>query len=213
VASYCQQQTDWTDKSEARCLELAAELHQAYPAEISALLGSSGVRAEREWLTNGKAQESQLLFLLQNKSTVLWLKETQGMATLKAAIRGKLPQFPFDRVGYTRTRLEICPTGWAQFDADSWWPVYFSVGYANPTKTKYNLALWWESDNARSESEAALLRDLLKQVHGGFAKHEGSRSRRVSVGDDLTVGDLIDRVSAWDTKLQSVLNVRVLESK
>ena len=213
VASYCQQQTDWTDKTEARCLELAAELHQAYPAEISALLGSSGVRAEREWLTNGKAQESQLLFLLQNKSTVLWLKETQGMATLKAAIRSKLPQFPSERVWYTRARLEVCPTGWAQFEANTWWPVYFSVRYANATKTKYNVALCWDADCARSESEAALLRGLLTQVHGGFATHQESRSRRVSVGDDLTVGDVIDRVSAWDTKLQSVLNVRVLESK
>ena len=213
VASYCQQQTDWTDKSEERCLALAAELHQAYPAEIHALLGKSGVRAEREWLTNGKAPESQLLFLLQNKSAVLWLKEAQGMATLRSAILGKLQHFRPDQVWYTRARLAICPTGWTQFETDSSWPVYFSIRYANATKTKYNLALCWDADCAPSESDATLLRELLTQVNEGFAKHHDSRSRRVWLGDNLNVGDVIERVSAWDVKLQSVLNARVLQSK
>jgi hypothetical protein len=97
VVSYCNRQTDWTSAEEEEGTRLAAELCQEHPDAVSHLIGFSRGRVERNWLTRQALPDSTLLFLLQNKGAIAILKETQGMAAVKAAVRQGFEQYDSTR--------------------------------------------------------------------------------------------------------------------
>jgi hypothetical protein len=201
VVSYCNRQTDWEDPNTAKCVNLAAALHQSYPAAVKHLVGFSQGRLEREWLTNPKEPEPYSLFVLQNKGAIALLKEMQGMASVKAAITARLPSLPADNVEYKRTWLDMCPTGWEPFMGDQWWPVFLNVRYARDSRTKYRLSLCWNGKSARTPSEAEDLRRRLTSVEPKFGKHIDSRWRRVELERGVELSTLLDRLVAIDKRL------------
>lgn len=206
VVSYCNRQTDWENPNNEKCLRLASDLHQSYPDAVKHLISSSRGRVEREWLTNTRESESYFLFLLQNKSGVALLKETQGMASVKAAILARLPALPRESVEHKRVRLDMCPTGWEQFEGDDWWPVFLNVRYADNTRSKFTLALCWNARNARTLGEAEDLRRRLTSVEPRFGKHSDSRWRRVMVESGLGLPDLLRRMAEFDGRLSKALS-------
>lgn len=205
VVSYCNRQTDWENPLEAKSLKIAADLHQSYPLAIKHLLEFSRGRTERNWLVNGSATDSHLLFVLQNKSAITLLKETQGMAAVSAAILGKFSSLPRGNVIYKRAWLNMCPTGWEKFEGEGWWPVFFNVFFAEKTRSQYNLTLCWDSRYARTHSEAEQLRHLLEKVEADFCKHSRSLWRNVMLGKNLILDDLLKTLGDYDVKLEKSL--------
>jgi hypothetical protein len=204
VVSYCNRQTDWENPDDGKCLALAADLHQSYPDAVKYLTGYSQGRLEREWLTR-RAEESYLLFLLQNKRAVSMLKDLDGMASVKAAILSHLPSLPRDNVEHKRARLDMCPSGWERFEREGWWPVFMNVRYADIAKSKFNLALCWNGKNARTDAEAEDLRRRLTTVDSKFGRHEDSRWRRVVLDTSLSMSDLLGRLAQVDGVLAKAL--------
>jgi len=205
VVSYCNRQTDWEDPNTAKCVNLAADLHQAHPLAAKQLVGFSQGRVEREWLTNPKQPESYSLFVLQNKGAVALLKETQGMAAIKAAIASRLPSLPVENIEHKKAWLDMCPTGWERFAGDDWWPVFLNIRYAAESRAKYRLALCWNANSAKSMSEAEELRQRLKAVEPKFAKHMDSRWRRVELANSIELPALLDRLVTLDSRLAQEL--------
>jgi hypothetical protein len=207
VVSYCNRQTDWENPANKRALALAAELHQRFPEAVKHLISFSQGRAESEWLKHrGRSSSAHWLFVLQNKSAVALLKETQGMAMVKAAILAKLPLIPPENIQHRRAWLDMCPTGWHEFEGENWWPVFLSVRYADAAKSKYAMALCWNADYARTRPEAEELRHRLESIEPKFEKHSGSSRRRVVIEPSLTLPELIKSVAELDGKLFAVLS-------
>lgn len=200
VVSYCNRQTDWESPDEARCLTLAADLHQSYSDAMKHLISFSRGRLEREWLTRNNV-ESHLLFILQNKSAVALLRETQGMASVRSAILSHLPLLPKENVVHTRAWLQMCPSGWERFMGEEFWPVYLKVWYSDSTRSKYALALCWNAYSAKTDAEAEDLRRHLIAVEPKFGLHQGSHWRRVVVESSVTLSELLERVSELDVRL------------
>lgn len=205
VVSYCNRQTDWESPNDEKCLQLAADLHQSYPEAVKHLVSFSRGRVEREWLTNRTGAEAYLLFLLQNKSAVALLKGTQGMASVKAALLAKLPSLRRENVKHKRAWLDMCPTGWEQFEGEEWWPVFLNVCYADEVQSRYTLALCWNADNARTQAGAEDLRRRLTSVEPKFGKHNDSRWRRVVLERSVGLADLLKRMAELDIRLSKAL--------
>ncbi|MDB5992607.1 MAG: hypothetical protein JWQ10_4010 [Herbaspirillum sp.] len=205
VVSYCNRQTDWESPTNDICLQLAADLHQSYPDAVRHLISFSRGRAERDWLTNKKATDSYLLFLLQNKGAVALLKETQGMASIKAAVLAKIPSLPRGNIEHMRTWLDMCPTGWEQFEGDEWWPVFMNVRYSDSSQAKYTLNLCWNAKKARTSEEAEVLRHYLVSVEPKFGTHSDSLRRRVVLETAVTLPVLLQRMTELNARLVKVL--------
>lgn len=210
VVSYCNRQTDWESPDDERCLSLAAALHQAYPEAVKELISLSRGRAEREWLTNSAEQGAYSLFLLQNQGAVALLRETQGMASVKAALLAKLPSLDKANVRHKRAWLELCPTGWEQFEGDAWWPVSLVVHFSDSSRSKFNLALFWSARYARTNDEAKQLRNLLCTVEPQFAKHPNSQWRRVVIARGLSLTELCSRMTDHEAKLAQALQASLI---
>lgn len=205
VVSYCNRQTDWESPDDEKCLELAAALHQAYPDAVKSLVSLSRGRAEREWLTNTKGEDACSLFLLQNQGAIALLKETQGMAAVKAALLGKLKTFERGNIRHKRAWLDMCPTGWQVFEGAVWWPVFLNVSYSDANRSKFTLALCWNLNNAITESQGQQLRNVLATVEPQFKKHPDSRWRRVVLGQGLSLPELCSQMADMDARLSQAL--------
>lgn len=143
VVSYCNRQTDWTSPIDERCQVLASGLHQSYPIAVGELVRLPQRTVENNWLRDSKESEAYTLFVLQNKSAIATLKETQGMAMVKMAILERLKSVQSESIFYKRVWLWMCPSRWEAYISDEGWPVFFSV-YADGTRpTYYNLTLNW----------------------------------------------------------------------
>lgn len=103
-------------------------------------------------------------------------------------------------------RLDMCPTGWEQFEGDDWWPVFLNVRYADNTQSKFTLALCWNARSARPLGEAEDLRRRLTSVDPRFGKHSDSRWRRVMVKSGLGLPDLLRRMAEFDGRLSKALS-------
>ncbi|WP_232096895.1 MULTISPECIES: PDDEXK-like family protein [Comamonas] len=200
VVSYCNRQTDWSSPESEQCTELAVALHHAYPQAVKRLLEFSHGRIEREWLTSRHPTAAHL-FLLQNKSVASLLRETKGMASVKAALHGSLPDLPDDNIRHARAWLNICLAGWEQYEGEDWWPVYVSVCFSDEGKTRYDAWLVWSSRWARSEDEAERLRIRLIGFDRKFGQRSGSLWRRVSLGKNMTLPELASAVSDVSRRL------------
>jgi len=207
VVSYCNRQTDWENPNNEKCVALAAQLHHLYPEAVKHLLSFSRGRVEREWLAHRNTNENHLLFVLQNKSAVAMLKETQGMASVAEALRSKLPALPRESIDHRRAWLHMCPAGWEQFEGEDWWPVTLSVRYSDPAKTKYVLALFWDADYARTAEEAEELRRRLTSINPKFGTFSESRRRVVRVGDGLSLPELLKLAADFNTRLFAALSL------
>jgi hypothetical protein len=205
VVSYCNRQTDWSSPESEQCTELAAALHHAHPQAVKHLLEFSHGRIEREWLKRRHPTAAHL-FLLQNKSVASLLRETQGMASVKAALHGKLRELPDDNIRHQRAWLDICLAGWEQFEGEDWWPVYVNVRFSDEAKTRYDAWLVWSSRWARSEEEAELLRIRLVGFNRKFGQHSGSLWRRVSIGKNMTLPELASSVSDVSRELDKTVS-------
>jgi hypothetical protein len=205
VVSYCNRQTDWEDPNDERCLRLAAELHQAYPEAIKELLTHSRGRVEREWMKNGGQTAAALLFVLQNKSAVAMLKETQGMASVKQALLERVQTLPRANVEHKRAWLDVCPDGWEQFEGDRWWPVFMNVRFSDQNHTKFRLALCWNAAYAKSEEQAEDLRALLVKAYPDFGRFQRSKWRRVVLANDISQTELLRLVYEVNLTLSALL--------
>lgn len=205
VVSYCNRQTDWKNPDDDKCLRLAADLNRSYPSAVKHLIEFSPGRTEKLWLTSKNGSDAYLLFLLQNKGAVAMLKETQGMASVKASLLAKVPSLPTDNVEFRRKWLNICPTGWELYQRDDLWPVFISVWQTDDSQSKFSLALCWNAHSAQSPSDAELLRSLLTAVEPKFGKHSQSRWRRVELEGELSLTELLKRVADLDARLLKVL--------
>lgn len=203
VVSYCNRQTDWSSPESEQCTELAAALHHAHPQAVKHLLEFSRGRIEREWLTISRPTAAHL-FLLQNKSVATLLRETQGMASVKAALHSKLPDLPDDNIRHQRAWLDICLKGWEQFEGEDWWPVYVNVRFSDERKTHYDAWLVWNSRWARSQQEAERLRNQLVGFNGKFGQHKGSLWRHVNLGKNMTLSELTGAVSDVSSRLDGM---------
>jgi hypothetical protein len=205
VVSYCNRQTDWEDPTDDRCMQIAAALHQDHPDAVRALISSSRGRAERDWLTS-RAMEPHLLFLLQNKSAVALLKETQGMASVRAAVIERLPALPRSNLEHSRAKLQMCPTGWERFASEGWWPAFMRVRYSDSSLSKYTLSLCWDARHTRSDEEAEFARRLLTSVEPGFSKHGSSLWRQVVLEKAVSLTELLKRMASMNSQLNKALS-------
>lgn len=205
VVSYCNRQTDWERPDDERCLELAAELHQSYPQAVKELISLSRGRAEREWLANSRREDAYSLFLLQNQGAVALLRETQGMASVKAALLAKLPTLEKGNIRHKRSWLDMCPTDWQAFEGSIWWPVFLNVSYSDVGRSKFTLALCWNRNNANTEEQGKQLRDLVATVENKFKKHPNSSWRRVVVARGLPLSELCSQMTDLNLRLSQAL--------
>jgi hypothetical protein len=207
VVSYCNRQTDWENPINKECVALAAQLHHSYPDAVKHLIAFTRGRVEREWLAHREASESSLLFVLQNKSAVAMLKDTQGMASVSAALLAKIPTLPRESIEHRRAWLHMCPTGWEQYKGEDFWPVTLRVRYSDPAKSKYVLAMFWDADYATTEEEAEKLRQRLTSINPKFGTHSDSRRRVVRVESGLTLPELLRLASDYNGRLFAALSL------
>lgn len=205
VVSYCNRQTDWTSPAEERCHALAASLHQSYPQAVKELVRHPQKTVERNWFKDPES-DAHTLFVLQNKSAVAILKETQGMATVKAAILEKLVEVPSESINYKRVWLCMCPSGWEDTVGEEKWPVFFSVSYADGSRSTFNMALNWFGQHAKSPADAAELRKTLTKVVPEFGLHKDSGLRRISLGEGLTLKALIQLLDQKNAELKRLVS-------
>ncbi|WP_287027108.1 PD-(D/E)XK nuclease family protein [Herbaspirillum sp.] len=204
VVSYCNRQTEWESPSNAASLKIAANLHRTYPEAMRFLSNLTPKRTERVWLENRK-EDLNLLFLLQNKSAVALLRETKGMASVKAAILETAPTLSAENVFLKRIRLNVCPPGWERFETDGWWPVFMNVRYTDAERTKFSLSLCWNGLNASSLEEADVLRKQLALVDPRFSTRIDSSWRRVYIEQGMTLSQLLKLISEMNGKLMAAL--------
>jgi len=188
VMAYCNRQTDWENPDNALCTRLCVELHYSYPETIRRLIDTTQGRIEKSWLLS-KTEDPALLFALQNKSAIALLRETKGMASVKAEIIHKL-KVRAEHISSKRTRLYVFPASCEEF-LGSDWPVYFTLKYSGVSTSKYNLALNWNAEYASSDAEAEHLRRVLISVEPQFEKHSASRVRQVKVSDALSLPEAL----------------------
>lgn len=205
VVSYCNRQTDWTSEEDEEGTRLAAELCQEYPDAVSHLIAFSRGRIERNWLTKQALPDSTLLFLLQNKGVVETLKETQGMASVKAAIHSCMPALGAESVVHKRVWLQICPAGWENYGNRNGWVTALHVRYGDVARTNYTVEIRWTAANAESDAQGEHLRKILTIVEPKFGKHFDSRWRRVVVGRGLSLTELLKKLEQLNTQLNQAL--------
>ncbi|EJN10126.1 hypothetical protein PMI40_00213 [Herbaspirillum sp. YR522] len=203
VVSYCNRQTEWESPANVASLKIAASLHRTYPEAMRFLSDLTPKRTERVWLENRK-ENLNLLFLLQNKSAIALLRETKGMASVKAAILEAIPALPNESVFLKRKRLDVCPSGWERFETDGWWPVFMNVRYSDSERTKFTLSLCWNGKHASTLEEAEVLRKQLAILEPRFSTHIDSSRRRVYLQHGMTLSQLLKLVSEMNSKLKNV---------
>ncbi|TWE05802.1 PD-(D/E)XK nuclease superfamily protein [Pseudomonas sp. AG1028] len=202
VVSYCNRQTDWESPISQRAVTLAAELHQAHGPAVRHMLESNTGRLEKCWLQEGSS--THMSFMLQNKAAFDLLRDTQGMASIKETLLVKIPGFKRENVYHARAWLSACPPNWEQFMGENSWPVYFRVRYADSTKTKYDIALVFDSASANSETEGKQLRERLKLFDNRFGKRQGTSLRKVVLNRGLGLADLIRKLEEHSNRLKTV---------
>ncbi|WP_416423811.1 PD-(D/E)XK nuclease family protein [Pseudomonas sp. App30] len=202
VVSYCNRQTDWESPASQRAITLAAELHQTHGAAIRHLLEANTGRLEKCWLQDGSS--TYMIFMLQNKAAFSFLRETQGMASIKETLVAKVPGFSRENIEHARAWLDICPPGWERFKGEDWWPVYLHVRYTDSTKTKYDVALILDTGFATSEAEGERLREFLIVFDSRFGKHQGTSWRKVVLQKEVGVNDLIRKLEEYAVRLKTV---------
>lgn len=205
VVSYCNRQTDWTSAEDEEGTRLAAELCQEHPHAVSHLIAFSRGRIERNWLTKQALPDSTLLFLLQNKGAIETLKETQGMASVKAAIHSTLPTLAADSVIHKRAWLQMCPAGWEAYGNAKGWVAALHVRYADGARTNYTVEIRWNAANADSDGQAEHLRSVLTTAQPQFGKHVDSRWRRVVIGRNLSLTEVLRDLGRSNTQLGQAL--------
>lgn len=205
VVSYCNRQTDWENPTNDRCIRLAIDLHQSYPNPIRHLISFSRGRVEREWLASKSRDQSHLMFLLQNKSAIALLKETQGMASVRAAMLESIPLLPRDSIENGRASLSLCPTGCEDLGRLGRWPVFVNVKYSDSSQAKYTVAVCWNAKNARSDADADNVRKRLINVDARFSKHSGSRWRGVTVSQDVGLSELLKKMVDLNVRISKAL--------
>jgi len=203
VATYCQRMTDWESPSSERVMNLAAQLHQSYPEALETLMSSAQKRIEMEWLTGNGNDRSPMLFSLQNKSVIETLKETRGIASVMTSVQAAIKGLQRNSVEYGRSVLY--PRGGENLGVDGYWPVYIQVKYATKDRTKFAVAICWRGAVAKTAEQAAKIRTTLAGMIPQFAKHIGSARRRVAVGTDLTLPELLRKLVALESGISAVL--------
>ncbi|WP_254426963.1 PD-(D/E)XK nuclease family protein [Herbaspirillum sp. VT-16-41] len=204
VVSYCNRQTEWESPANSASLKIATALHRTYPAAMRFLSEMTPKRTEKVWLEN-RQEDNNLLFLLQNKSAIALLRETKGMASVKATILEENPTLPSDSIFLKRKRLDLCPSGWKQFETDGWWPVFMNVRYTDQERTKFSLSLCWNGKHASTHEEAEFLRKQLALVEPRFSTHIDSAWRRVYIKRGMNLPQLLKLIGEMNIKLEAAL--------
>jgi hypothetical protein len=207
VVNYCNRQTDWESPQEKKAIEIASGLHHEHVDAIKYLLSVSIKRVEAEWLSS-RAPTAELLFMLQNRSLGSILRETQGMASVAASLLARVPGLGADSLEHGRVWLEACPIGWEKYFDGDWWPVYLSITYSDKERSRFRLALVWNSHYARSEREAEYLRRLLGNYKSQFTTHGDVTRRRIVLEKDISLGDVFTRVQEIFAQLSALLTQR-----
>ncbi|UXY16650.1 PD-(D/E)XK nuclease family protein [Chitiniphilus purpureus] len=211
VVSYCNRQTEWEPPSNSRSLQLAADLHLEHTQAIQQLINYSRGRLEHKWLGANPDEKSHWLFLLQNKSVMAFLQETQGMTAVKLGIRTAIPALPVENFEHKRVWLNLCPQGWnSVVRDDGWWPVYLTVRYATPSKTKYQLTLTWNSQSARTSEEADKLLSCLKSVDAKLQPLKMRNRRQVVSFGEFTQSELVDKIKILNAELAASLKTAAI---
>jgi hypothetical protein len=204
VVSYCNRQTEWESPDNEMSSELASDLHQAYPEAVQQLIESTGTRLENDWLKE-RSDYATLLFRLQNKGAIAWLKWMQGMRTVRSAVLAKLTNLPPSNAYQHGVQLDIFPNGWEHFESNEKWPVLLSVQYADRDKSTYQLSLCWAADAAETPDMAQVLRAKLATIDDRFNKHADSRRRQVEVATEASLKDLVKHIGELNAKLEKAL--------
>lgn len=199
VASYCNRQTDWESDVSKKCTSLAAALHQKYPSIINKLISTSYVRLEQEWLQSSHISYAKL-YLLQNKSLINLFRETKGMVSVKFAILSKIKDLKSSNIEHGRVWVNICPTGWEQDEEDDW-PVFLNINYSDSSKVKFNIRI---VKNTEAFKDKSLINELVK-FDEGFKSFNNSQFRRISLGNNYSLNELINKVSSINEKMKLLI--------
>ncbi len=202
VASYCNRQTDWESPVSQRAVTLAAKLHQTHGLAITHMLETNTGRLEKCWLQDGSSPH--MMFMLQNKAAFALLRDTQGMASIKATLLASIPDFTRENIYHARVWLSVFPRGWEHFIGQNGWPVYFHVRYTDSTKTKYEIALVLDAASANSKAEGEQLRECLKVFDSRFGKRLGTSLRKVVLNRELGLADLVRKLEEHANRLKTV---------
>ena len=205
VVSYCNRQTNWESPQEKRASIVAASLHHDHGEAIKYLLDRTLRRIEVDWLENDKANRRGLLYMLQNRSLERVLRETRGLASVANRIVNEVHGLTYDHVDWGKVRLWVCPSGWDRFGKDNRWPVSMLVTYNESDRSKFKIALVWNSKCARDENECAALRQRLAVTYRAFATHNNSSRRVAPIDSGLTLDELLNRISGLNVELASLL--------
>lgn len=193
VVSYCNRQTNWESPQAETAASVAASLHHDHREAIEHLLNSNPGRLEREWLES-TVESDATLFMLQNKGVMDLLRETRGMAAVRATLISQVDELTYGHVENVKSFAFVCPPGWEDLGADGWWNAYLSIWPTDESKSKYTLALVWNGAHAKSAEDGETLRKKLAVFRAEFSKHSTSQRRRVVLDEDLTLNQLVNRV-------------------
>lgn len=133
------------------------------------------------------------------------LKQTRGLPSVKAAIHEAIPTLAPDSVEHDRTWLYVCPRGWEAYESQIGWPVHFSVRVTDAAQERYAFDLRLRNHAARSAEEAIWLRERLCTVDARFRKFQQGKNRRIALGKDLPLSDLLQRIAAMEARLHQAL--------
>ncbi|MBI6576513.1 PD-(D/E)XK nuclease family protein [Pseudomonas viridiflava] len=202
VVTYCNRQTDWESPVTKQAIALAVELHEGHQVAIKEMLKGSTERLEKNWVES--RTDHRMMFRLQNKAVISLLRETQGMASVKETLLGKIPGLTRDRIGHSKGWLEVCPLGWEKHDSQYGWPVFFRVVCSEGARVKYDLSLILDVNYADSDESAYELREKLKDFDSAFAKHLNSDRRRVVLKKDMASAELAGYLEICLAKLKNL---------
>ncbi|ORC57812.1 hypothetical protein BZK31_18420 [Pseudomonas floridensis] len=202
VVTYCNRQTDWESPTTRQAISLAVDLHEAHQSAIREMLEGSTTRLEKAWVES--RTDHRMMFRLQNKAVISLMRETQGMASVKETLLGKVSGLARERVNHSRGWLAVGPAGWEKHDSDYGWPVYFNVICSEGAKVRYDLSLIWDINGAENDESAYELREKLKSFDAAFAKHPESDRRRVVIQKGLTSSELASCLELSMAKLKAL---------
>lgn len=132
--------------------------------------------------------------MLQNKGVAEILKESHGMAAVRAELLQHIEELAGDNVRSRRVTLVVCPNEWEKYAIEkNKWPVYFVVRPSGKDDSKFKLILWWRAMNAHGE-DAAGLREKLAKAYEHLRTHTESQRRRLVIDDNLSFDRLITRL-------------------
>ena len=205
VVSYCSRQNDWESPTNGRAQALAAEIHQTHPDAVRHLISYSRRRIEREWLTSKLADQSHLVFCLQNKSTIELLKESQGMASVATAVLSKIKDLQSRNLDCRRSDLYLCPRGCEDMGQSGNWPVYLNIRFVDKERSSFALAICWNAKVAKTSEQADRLRQKLTAIDSKFGKHLQSQWRRVVIDAGSGLSKILKMVEEIEGRLSDTL--------